>query len=210
MAMRLSPFRPGAPKAEKLYLALVLSWIALVALGWVYYFFKGVHFGPEPRFVPLILGVSLLCGVLCWYPVTRDPNPNSVIASHSFPVRIGLHATLIVAFTSLAMGTYFGVIGPLVTHSLGTPRAGAYVVTDKSSGRADRRSCNHFIWLREIDSQWRAKVCLSRQVWDTARVGVQLNGTGRSSLLGRTLENLDWGAAKLSLPSSTPAGTNER
>jgi hypothetical protein len=49
-------------------------------------------------------------------------------------VRTGVFAALLLASVSLAWATFNWLVGPFVTSAFGTPNAGEYVVTEKSSG----------------------------------------------------------------------------
>jgi hypothetical protein len=131
--------------------------------------------------------------------MNRDPENR--FTSNPFLVQIGLFAFLLLVFFSLTWGTYSWLVGPFVTRSFGTASSGTYVVIEKSSGRADRRSCNHFVWLRDTDSTWRAKACLRKEVWSVVRVGDRLNAEGHRSFLGRTLEHVNWDAAGNARPN---------
>lgn len=186
----LSPFRPNASRKEKAYTVGTLSWIAATCLGGIYHYFKGIYFGPEPEIIPFVLGLALLCAFFHWLPLYRDRHPSNNIPSRSLLVRTGVHAALFVASFSLALGTFRWLLGPSLTTSFGTSMSGQFVVTEKSSGRADRRGCNHFVQLRDKDSRWNTKVCLSEQFWETTRVGEIFHGTGHRSIVGRTLEEV--------------------
>jgi hypothetical protein len=186
----LSPFRPNASRREKAYTVGTLSWIAATCLGGVYHYFKGIHFGLEPDIVPFIVGLALLCGFFHWLPLYRDRHPSNKILSHSLLVRAGIHGALFLASFSLTLGTFTWLLGPAFTTSFGTSMSGEFVVTEKSSGLPDRRSCNHFVRLRDKDSRWTTKVCLDKQFWETTRVGESFHGTGHRSFVGRTLEEV--------------------
>ena len=195
--MPLSLFRSEVSRNEKAHLRVVFSWIALTTLGGIYYFFEGIQFGPEPRIVPYAFGLSLLCGLLGCLPLFLDRDPLNRFVSNPIVVQIGLFVGLLIAFASLALGTLNWVVGPFVTSSFGTKTAGTYVVAEKSSGRPDRRSCNHFVSMRDKHSTWRVKVCLSKEVWSAVQVGDERRGVGHRSVLGRTLEQVDWNAADI-------------
>ena len=186
--MRLSPFRPQASRQEKFYTIGTLSWMVLLFFG--HFYFMRLNFGPEPGILPVFAGVALPCAFLCWLPLYRDRHPSNKVPSYSLLKRIGIYSALFLASLAFVWATFVHLVGPFVTSSFGTPASGEFVITEKSSGYPKRRSCDHFVWLRDRNAEWTGKICLSEQFWATVRVRQVLDGSGNRTVLGRTIEHL--------------------
>jgi hypothetical protein len=59
------------------------------------------------------------------------------------------------------------------------------------SGVVSAGSCDHFITLYERQSGWHGKICLREGTWQSMQMGTMVEGVGRRSALGRTVERLE-------------------
>jgi hypothetical protein len=187
--MTSSSFPDKPPSEGRIFLAATASWMMITIAGYFYYFDR--QFVPWPQVVLPSGVVSAGLGYLYWLPLYRYVPANSGLRTSSWWWRASSHCFVVFVGFLSAWFTFINLLGPMVTTNFGRPEVVQYAVTQKSSGRRVRRGCDHFITLYDRQSGWHGKICLRKAAWQSMQMNTMVEGVGRRSVLGRTVERLE-------------------